>query len=233
MTNASIQQNLQHIRENIAEIASKAGRLPEEVKLIAVSKTHSADKVDLAVTAGQCHFGENRIQEALGKIEKLSDHSSIEWHLIGHLQKNKVRFCPGNFHWIHSIDSLELAKRLEQKCAEKRKTIQGLVQINLSKEATKSGLLDWDVTCQLGEYLLSCEWLQWKGLMTMADPQASEKQTRNGFATLYQWNEKLKQKFNAPQLTELSMGMSSDYPWAIEEGATLVRIGRAIFGNRD
>ena len=226
-----IQENLQILLQKIAAATKKSRRSHEDVKLIAVSKTFPVSMIQTAFEAGQWRFGENRIQDALEKIPQLPE--SLEWHFVGHLQKNKARQCPGKFHWIHSIDSLDLVKVLEKRCALEQQEIKVLIQINLSQESTKSGVLEWDDLCVLTENLLGCRWLKFKGLMTIAYPQDNEKKTRQSFATLCRWREHLVQKFGNPEeCTELSMGMSADFLWAIEEGATLIRVGSAIFGKR-
>ena len=226
-----IQENLKNLNEKIFETIQKSGRKQEEVQLIAISKTFPVPMIQAAFEGGQWRFGENRIQEALEKIPLLPE--SLEWHLVGHLQKNKARHCPGRFQWIHSIHSSELVHMLEKRCEKEQEEIKVLIQANLSRESTKSGVWQWDDLCQVAESLLSCHWIKLKGLMTIADPRDNEKDTRQTFATLYQWRERLVQKYgNRKECTELSMGMSSDYSWAIEEGATFIRIGSAIFGER-
>ncbi len=230
-TQEQIQNSLTILQENILQAAHKSGRTPEEIQVVAVSKTHPVSTIEQAVGAGQVIFGENRMQEALKKIPALP--ASLEWHFIGHLQKNKARYCPGKFQWIHSVDSAELVQMLEKRCANTQQKMKALVQVNLSKESTKGGVWEWEALRHLAENLLSCQWLEWKGLMTIAAPKAGETEIRRTFSTLYQWKEKLVQEFgNQKDCTELSMGMSSDYGWAIEEGATLIRIGSAIFGER-
>ena len=226
-----IQDNLQKLHDQIAQALSKAGRGLQDVQLIAVSKTFPPTLVQAAFDAGQVCFGENRIQEALEKIPALP--ASLEWHLVGHLQKNKARFCPGNFQWIHSLDSQELVEKLEKRCAQEQQTLKGLIQINLSGESSKQGLWEWDELCRLTESMLACQWLQLKGLMTIAEANVGEKKTRATFEKLREWKRSLVARFgNEEECTELSMGMSSDYRWAIAEGATLIRIGSAIFGQR-
>lgn len=227
-----IEENLKQLDAQISDAMQKVGRKRDEVRLIAVSKTFPIARVQSAFQAGQLCFGENRIQEALEKIPALP--ASLEWHLVGHLQKNKARFCPGNFQWIHSIDSLELIQQLEKRCAQAQQKMQGLIQINLSQESSKQGVWAWEDLCQLTEKMLACHWLKLRGLMTIAEANVSEKKTRTTFAMLRQWQERLVRTFgNQEECTELSMGMSADYPWAIAEGATLIRIGSAIFGQRD
>ncbi|MEC7217925.1 MAG: YggS family pyridoxal phosphate-dependent enzyme, partial [SAR324 cluster bacterium] len=216
----------------LAELATQAGRSPEEIKLIAVSKTHPSELIAEAFQAGQVRFGENRVQEASEKIEKLQN-LGIEWHLIGHLQKNKARFCPGRFDWIHSVDSQELLELLEKQCALQSQPIQILLQANLSQEDSKSGVSDYDNLCRLLEKTQGCQWLRCRGLMTMAAATDDANKIRKTFSQLRTWLEKLRNEFTLTTFTELSMGMSSDYRIAIAEGATMVRLGTALFGERN
>ena len=227
----SLKERLTELSAELAELATEAGRSPEEIKLIAVSKTHPSELIAEAFQAGQVRFGENRVQEASEKIERLQK-PGIEWHLIGHLQKNKARFCPGRFDWIHSVDSQELLELLEKQCALQRQSIQILLQANLSQEDSKSGVSDYDNLCRLLEKAQDCQWLSCRGLMTMAAATDDANEIRRTFAQLRTWLEKLRNEFNLTTFTELSMGMSSDYRIAIAEGATMIRLGTALFGER-
>ncbi len=228
----SLKERLTELSTELAELATQAGRSPEEIKLIAVSKTHPSELIAEAFQAGQVRFGENRVQEASEKIEKLQN-PGIEWHLIGHLQKNKARFCPGRFDWIHSIDSQELLELLEKQCALQSQPIQILLQANLSQEDSKSGVSDYDNLCRLLEKTQGCQWLRCRGLMTMAAATDDANKIRKTFSQLRTWLEKLRNEFTLTTFTELSMGMSSDYRIAIAEGATMVRLGTALFGERN
>ena len=227
----SLKERLTDLSAELAELATEAGRSPEEIKLIAVSKTHPSELIAEAFQAGQVRFGENRVQEASEKIERLQK-PGIEWHLIGHLQKNKARFCPGRFDWIHSVDSQELLELLEKQCALQSQPIQILLQANLSQENSKSGVSDYDNLCRLLEKAQDCQWLSCRGLMTMAAATDDANETRRTFAQLRTWLEKLRNEFTLTTFTELSMGMSSDYRIAIAEGATMIRLGTALFGER-
>lgn len=228
----SLKERLTELSTELAELATQAGRSPEEIKLIAVSKTHPSELIAEAFQAGQVRFGENRVQEASEKIEKLQN-LGIEWHLIGHLQKNKARFCPGRFDWIHSVDSQELLELLEKQCALQSQPIQILLQANLSQEDSKSGVSDYDNLCRLLEKTQGCRWLRCRGLMTMAAATDDANKIRKTFSQLRTWLEKLRNEFTLTTFTELSMGMSSDYRIAIAEGATMVRLGTALFGERN
>ena len=228
----SLKERLTELSTELAELATQAGRSPEEIKLIAVSKTHPSELIAEAFQAGQVRFGENRVQEASEKIEKLQN-LGIEWHLIGHLQKNKARFCPGRFDWIHSVHSQELLELLEKQCALQSQPIQILLQANLSQEDSKSGVSDYDNLCRLLEKTQGCQWLRCRGLMTMAAATDDANEIRKTFSQLRTWLEKLRNEFTLTTFTELSMGMSSDYRIAIAEGATMVRLGTALFGERN
>ncbi len=218
--------NLSSVRERIAAACRESGRGVDEVKLIAVSKTHSSAVVREAMRAGISVFGENRVQEAEGKIAELG-REGLEWHLIGHLQSNKTRRAVQLFDVIHSVDSEELAERLERICLqEARERLDVLIQVDLAGERSKSGIKVSGLR-PLIERLAGFERLRLKGLMVLPpffdDPEA----TRPYFRRLCELRDEL-----LPG-GELSMGMSHDLCVAIEEGATMVRVGTAIFGERD
>ena len=232
MSNVSIKDNLVVVQQQLSQAATEAGRSPEDIQLIAVSKTKPAEMINEAVLANHTTFGENMVQEAISKMSALNNFDNIEWHLIGHLQKNKVKFCPGNFQWIHSIDSIELAKKLEERCALKQQNINVLIQVNLSQEKSKYGVQQLDELFQLAETLHAGQWIKLRGLMTIPAPDLGETSTRKLFEKLRMWRDKLQNKLDAPEITELSMGMTADFQWAIQEGATMIRLGTAIFGSR-
>ena len=232
MPESSVAEALASLQDRIAEATRKSGRDADAVRLIAISKTKPPELLRQAVEAGQLVFGENRVQEALEKIEALSDVPSLEWHLVGHLQKNKAKFCPGRFHWLHSADSADLIARLESRCAEAEWPMQVLLQANLSHEASKSGLHDWPGIQRLAEQVLECQWLRLRGLMAIPAPDLGEVETRRLFAKLRGWRDQLQQGLDVLDCTELSMGMTADFEWAILEGATMVRVGSAVFGAR-
>ena len=228
-----IKDNIAIVQQQLKQAAIQSGRTPEDIRLIAVSKTKSTELILQALAAGQIAFGENRVQEALGKIEALTENPLVEWHLIGHLQKNKVKFCPGKFQWIHTLDSTELAEKLEARSAFAQKKINVLLQVNLSQEITKSGLHDWEDILQVSETILSGKWLKLRGLMTIPAPNIGETPTRKIYEKLRVWRDKLQQELDSAEITELSMGMTADFHWAIQEGATMIRVGSAIFGERN
>ena len=229
----SVKDSLVKVQQQITQAAIQSGRTPEDIQLIAVSKTKSVELIKEALAAKQTAFGENRIQEALGKIEVLSKSDRVEWHLIGHLQKNKVKYCPGNFQWIHSIESAELANKLESRCAFTNKNINVLIQVNLSREESKSGLQEWDDILRVAEAISAGQWLKLRGLMTIPAPNLGELKTRKIYEQIRRWRDKLQYELDSQKITELSMGMTADYHWAIQEGATMIRVGTAIFGSRN
>ncbi len=228
----SIKDNLTYIREQISLAATNAGRSLEDILLIAVSKKKTSAMINDAVLANQIAFGENMVQEAINKMSELSNIIKIEWHMIGHLQKNKVKFCPGNFQWVHSIDSIELAKKLEEHCALKQHKLNVLIQVNLSKEKSKFGVQQLDELFKLAETIQEGNWAKLRGLMTIPEPELGEVPTRKIFEKLRMWKDQMQKEFGSLEINELSMGMTADFQWAIQEGATMIRLGTAIFGAR-
>ncbi|MGI8495883.1 MAG: YggS family pyridoxal phosphate-dependent enzyme [Pyrinomonadaceae bacterium] len=229
-----------HLRENLAEVKSKieasakrAGRKAGEIKLIAVSKTHPASVVREAIEAGANVFGENKVQEAESKIKEIG-RENTEWHLIGHLQKNKARKAVQLFDVIHTLDSIELAERLERICREEdRKDLRVLAQIDLAREATKNGIEEKDLA-ELAAFLQTCERLKFAGLMIIPPFYEDVEKARPFFRRLREIRDGLaKRNLFSKGKGELSMGMSHDFETAIEEGATCVRVGTAIFGARE
>ena len=222
---SDLKTNLFEVRRRIEKAAARAGRKADEIKLVAVSKTHPAETLRNAITAGANVFGENKVQEAENKIAEVG-RDDAEWHLIGHLQSNKARKAVQLFDVIQSLDSLELAERLERICIEEgREKLSVFVQVDLAGEETKSGIAESDLP-ELTAYLKTCERLRFKGLMLLPpffdDPEA----TRPYFKKLRAMRDEV-----LPG-GELSMGMSYDFEVAIEEGATIVRVGTALFGKR-
>lgn len=228
--NTALTENLRAVRKQIEDCARKAGRNPNSVRLLAVSKTFpAADIAILRETGGQTMFGENRVQELAGKAPVLPQ--DIEWHLIGHLQSNKAAKAAELAAWIHSVDSEKLITRLENSCATSGKILNILLEFNWTGEETKTGIRTPDTLRTLTELALASPHLRLQGLMTMAEPGADKKRLRQTFAGLRMIRDRLQKEFNTP-MPELSMGMSADFQEAILEGATIVRIGSAIFGHR-
>ncbi len=225
----NIEANIQQVSANIAEACKTSGRNQSEVRLVAVSKNHSPQQILQAVEAGLMQFGENRVQEARDKHPLLPE--NLSWHLIGHLQRNKVRLALKLFDLIHGVDSLELASAIDRIAAEEGLLPRVLLQVNVSGEGSKFGFQPDQLPAAMEE-LLTLERLDIIGLMTIA-PMASEQDAvRPYFAGLRELRDQIQEQM-AVGLPELSMGMTGDYQVAIEEGATMVRIGTAIFGKRD
>jgi hypothetical protein len=234
-----IEQNLAQVMGRISAAARRAGRDPAEVTLVAVAKTFPAEAVVEAHRAGVSVFGENRVQEALPKMDATAailGQGNVSWHMVGHLQRNKAKSAVRAFDLIHSVDSVRLAKELEKRCAAlmSEKRIPVLLEINVSGEATKYGL-PADDQAQLDvvvRAILALPHLALQGLMTMAPIVAHPEEARPYFRLLRCLRDELARRFPAAGWRHLSMGMSDDFEVAIEEGATLVRIGRAIFGQQ-
>ena len=224
----TIALRLQAVQDRIRTAAAAAGRPPEAVRLIAVSKTFPAGAVREACQAGQHAFGENYLQEAMSKIEALSG-LSLEWHFIGPLQSNKTRPVAQMFSWVHSVDRLKLAERLSDARPESMDPLQVCIQVNVSAEASKSGCRPEELT-RLAEAVVRLPGLKLRGLMTIPEPTPDLQVQRQRFALLRQLKDDLVSR--GLELDVLSMGMSDDLEAAVAEGATMVRVGRAIFGAR-
>jgi pyridoxal phosphate enzyme (YggS family) len=230
-TLGDIATNLQAVRSRIDDAARRAGRDPASVRLIAVSKTFGVEHVRAAAAAGQRDFGENKVQEALQKIADSAD-MGLRWHLIGHLQSNKARKAVGPFACVHSIDSIELLTRLDTAAAEQGAAPQVLIQVDLAGESTKFGAGPSEAR-RILDLALGARALQPAGLMLMPPWNEDQEQTRPWFVRLRELRDRwLAEGVPAVALAQLSMGMSHDFEAAIEEGATMVRVGTAIFGKR-
>lgn len=224
----SIADNLQDVRAAIAAAAEKAGRDPRSVRLVAVTKTWPPAVVQEVVDAGQRVLGENKVQELLGKVGELPD--DVEWHLIGHLQQNKTRKVLPHCTMIHSVDSADLAAQISRVAGELGITARILLQVNVASDDAKFGFPVGEVRNVFGELLLLPN-LEIRGLMTVPPYEDDLEKVRPHFAKLRELRDELAAA-NHCNLPELSMGMSHDFVIAIEEGATLVRIGSSIFGHR-
>ncbi|MBI4770914.1 MAG: YggS family pyridoxal phosphate-dependent enzyme [Chloroflexi bacterium] len=244
---AALEQNLARVRERMAAAARRAGRDPDEVRLIAVSKTHSPQVVRVAMALGLRDFGENRVEEALPKMAAVGP--GPVWHMIGHVQSRKARqIAGGGFALLHSLDSMKLARRLDRFDVEAGRRLPVLLECNLTGKAGKAGYLTgdparWEDWLPEWQALAALPGLELRGLMTMAPYLAPPEVIRGAFASLRRLRDFLTRRCPAgdpgPTGTagagwrELSMGMTDDFELAIEEGATLIRVGRAIFGERN
>lgn len=217
-----IAANLARVRERIARAAERAGRRAEDVLLVGVSKTVEVERIRAAVAAGLPALGENRVQEAREKIAALG--RPVPWHLVGHLQTNKVRDALALFDLIHSLDRLDLARELDRRARQRGQAVRTLLQVNVAGEATKGGFAPDQVDAAL-EALAGLDGVRVEGLMTIPPPVERAEDARGWFRALAALGKRL-------GLPHLSMGMSADFEVAIEEGATIVRVGTAIFGPR-
>jgi pyridoxal phosphate enzyme (YggS family) len=224
----SVSENLERVRDQIASAAQKADRSADDIELVAVSKTHDAARVREAVEAGQQLFGESRVQEARAKIPELP--SNLRWHFVGHLQKNKIRLSLPLFGLFHGVDSLDLARDMNRIAEEEGSHPRILLEVNVAGEGSKFGFKPDSLRGGI-ESLLALPRLSIEGLMTIPPLAEEAEASRKFFAELRELRQNLEKEFDV-KLPQLSMGMTNDFPVAIEEGATLVRVGTAIFGER-
>lgn len=232
-----IRQNYQRVVENIEKVAKESGRDPADIKLLVVTKGHALDAVETVINAGAKFLGENYVEEAVDKILAISGEVGVEWHMIGHIQSRKASPVCEHFAWVHSLDSLKLARRLDRFAGEFERKLPILLECNVSGEQSKYGWSAWDETdwtelLDKFEQIVDLSNLEVRGLMTMApfleDPQAAIAY----FRKLRRLRNFLASQLPQANWDQLSMGMSADYIGAIQEGSTLVRIGTAIMGPR-
>jgi PLP dependent protein len=223
---------IEQVRQKISAAAMRSNRRVEDVTLVAVSKTHPADAVREAIAAGLTDFGENRVQEAEAKIPEVG-RDAAHWHLIGHLQSNKARRAVELFDWIHSVDSVDLARRIDRICDEvDREELPVLIQVDLGHEATKTGVPEKDLR-EVVDAVRECDRLRLRGLMTLPPFFETAEKARPYFKRLRELRDELHQEgIFGERPGDLSMGMTHDFEIAIEEGATIIRVGTAIFGER-
>ena len=225
-----VAEQLQNVRAEIRKACEKSGRNPEEVTLIAVSKTKPISMIREAMDAGQTIFGENKVQELCTKYEELP--KNLEWHLIGHLQRNKVKYIADKAALIHSVDSLRLAQQISSEAVKKGVDVDILIEVNVAEEASKFGL-STEAVIQLAEDISKLPAVHIRGLMTVAPFTENPEDNRPYFRNLRQLAVDIARKnIDNVTMNELSMGMTGDYEVAIEEGATMVRVGTGIFGTR-
>jgi pyridoxal phosphate enzyme (YggS family) len=223
-----IAENLERVRSQIANAAKKSGRLLDDIELVAISKTHDARKVRTAYEAGQTLFGESKVQEARAKIPELP--SAIRWHFVGHLQKNKIRHALPLFELFHSIDDVDLAREMNRIAEEQGMHPRILLEVNVAGEGSKFGFKPDKLRAEM-EALLSLTRLSIEGLMTIPPLAEEAEASRRFFVDLRENRDALEKELDM-KLPHLSMGMTNDFVVAVEEGATLVRVGTAIFGAR-
>ena len=227
-----ISGNIERIKARIRQAAVAAGRDPGKVRLIAVSKYMPVEYLRRAMQAGQYIFGENTLQDASVKLAEIPD-PRLEWHFIGHLQSNKARFIPGKFHWLHTLDSHKLARKLSDAWNDGQQPLQVLLQVNIANDPHKYGL-PTDTTQQFVEELLQQELpgIRLRGLMTIGRENATPGERRQDFIALRRLRDEIAAGLPPDSFSELSMGMSDDFEIAVAEGATMVRVGSSIFGPR-
>lgn len=226
---ATIAANLAQVKANIAAAAAKSGRHPEEIKLVVVTKTIPAETVGRLVNLGITDIGENKVQEAEEKFTHLGP--AFHWHLVGHLQSNKAKKALEMFDLIQSVDSLSLAEELNKQAAEREKRAKILLQVNISGAATQSGIAPEELL-SLAEKIHRLHFLELTGLMAIGPLTPDPEEARPAYRKMSALYAKIKKEIVTAGFHYLSLGMSSDYPVAIEEGSNLVRIGQAIFGKR-
>jgi len=224
----TIAENLERVREQIAQAAAKAGHKADDIELVAITKTHPAEKIREGVEAGHTLFGESRVQEARAKIPELP--SNLRWHFVGHLQKNKIRHALPLFEMIHSVDSLALAEDINRIAEEEGMHPRVLLEVNVAGEGSKFGFHPEKLRNEM-EPLLALPRLSIEGLMTIPPIAEEAEASRKYFIDLRELRDALEENFDL-KLQQLSMGMTNDFAIAVEEGATLVRVGTAIFGER-
>lgn len=226
-----INQNISKVRENIVKACEKAGRNPEEVTIIAVSKTKPVSAIEEALLSGTLDYGENKVQELCDKYDVLP--KNIRWHMIGHLQRNKVKYLVGKTYLVHSVDSLRLAEQIEKEFAKHNQVCDILVEVNIAQEESKFGI-NAKETEELIRKIAKFEHVRIKGLMTIAPYTEDPESNRDYFREIKKLSVDIRDKnIDNVSMDVLSMGMTGDYMVAVEEGATMVRVGTGIFGERN
>lgn len=221
-----LEENLKNVRHRIAQACRRAHRDPESVRLVAVTKTFPAEVVNHAIAAGLRELGENRVQELQDKVDQVV--GSVRWHLVGHLQSNKARVATRLFDMIQTIDSLSLAEKISREAVVAAKEIEVLIQVNVGAEAQKSGVAPAEAAT-LARSVRALERVQLRGLMSIP-PLADQTRTRQYFREMRELRDRIQNEI--AEAEELSMGMTDDFEIAIEEGSTMIRVGRALFGER-
>lgn len=231
-SNNSVSQNIARVREQISEACKRCGRDSDDVRLVAVSKTKKISVVHEAIKAGQIDFGENQLQDALTKIPHTNS-ENINWHYIGPLQSNKAKSIPGNFNWWHTLNRFDIAQRVSNKAREVGNSVNALIQINVVNDPAKSGIASDELAPLIDQLLKdNLDGINLRGLMTIGPHDGSDVELRQCFAELRRLLETNRDRFDLANFDQLSMGMTGDMAAAIAEGATIVRIGSAIFGSR-
>lgn len=225
----SVSDNIDDIRQRLTHAVEAAGRKPGDIILVGVSKTQSIDKIKEAVASGIDSFGENKVQELLEKYDKVKD---VKWHFIGHLQRNKVKYIIDKIEMIHSLDSIDLASEIDKRAGRINRIIPVLIQINIGKEESKSGIFEEDIE-EFIEELKNFKNIVVSGIMTIPPASDNKERTRNYFRRMREIFEQFKNcKYSNFDFKYISMGMTEDFEIAVQEGANIIRIGTGIFGER-
>lgn len=225
-----IEENIKNIREQINQACSKVGRNPDDIQLIAVSKTVDCERINESVLKGMTDLGENKVQEIMDKYNEIHN---VYWHMIGHLQTNKVKYIIDKVKLIHSLDRISLAKEINKRAKQHNKVMDVLIQVNVANEDTKFGLACEEVYDFI-EKIQPLEYIKVKGLMTIAPFEENPEDVRKYFKKLKEMFEEIKTKnFSQVEMKYISMGMTNDFQVAIEEGSNIIRVGTGIFGRRN
>jgi pyridoxal phosphate enzyme (YggS family) len=237
MTTLTVRDNYLHLKDDIAEASIRCGRELSEISAVLVAKYQPVQKINAAIDAGACHFAENYPEKLIPKLPEIKESSSIKWHMIGHIQSRKANIVMDHFDYVHSIDSLKIAQRLQRRGEETGRSQIVLVEVNLGQEETKNGYRvgnseEYDIFISDILEISKLSMLSIKGLMTMPPITDDGEESRKYFSCLRRLSEKVNNENLNLQLTDLSMGTSQDFRIAIEEGATMLRIGTLVFGER-
>jgi pyridoxal phosphate enzyme (YggS family) len=225
-----IKENIVHIQKEIQVLCRDIGKNPEEIHLIAVTKTVDTDKINEAIANGVVNIGENKVQEILNKFEQVND---VSWHMIGYLQTNKVKYIVDKVQMIHSVDRIHLAEEINKRAKQIDRCIDVLIQVNIAKEDTKSGIDEKDIY-SIMDQMAALEHIRVKGLMTIAPYEDDPEKVRIHFRKMKQLFDEIQEKnIKGMEMRYLSMGMTNDFKVAIEEGSNIIRIGTGIFGKRN
>ncbi|MEK6222699.1 MAG: YggS family pyridoxal phosphate-dependent enzyme [Chloroflexota bacterium] len=234
----SIEGNYRHVRERVQRAAESVGRNPDDVKIIVVTKGHPIEKIQELLDINVNEFGENRVDEALLKVETFANNNRVQWHMIGHIQSRKAPVVSQHFNLVHSVDRIKIAQKLDQHARQANRVLPVFLQFNTSGEQTKSGWQatdesNWEMLADQISLIFSLQNLAVRGLMTMAPYHSNPEKSRPFFDRLRRLKEFFRASYPHTNLTELSMGMSGDYEIAVAEGATHLRIGTAILGAKN
>ena len=233
----SIQNRLNEVEGRVSEAAQRSGRDPSDIQIVAVTKGHSIETVRAAYDCGLRWYGENRVRQGLQKMDALAELEGVQWDMIGHIQSRKAKLVVPKYHWVHSVDRIKIARYLNRYAQEAGRRLTVLLECNVSGEEAKYGFdltseKEWPAWLETAEMIAEMDGLEVRGLMTMAPWQADEATVRTTFQRLHELRAFLREQLAGYDWSQLSMGMTDDFEIAVEEGATILRLGRALFGPR-